>query len=607
MGAAWGIAVALAAGMLAQVAAVRLGVPGIVVLLVTGVALGPDVTGVLDPATIGARGDLIALGVAVILFEGGLGLDAARLRRLQRPLLLLLTAGAAISMATGAFAVRLVLGLPWAVAVLYGAIMIVTGPTVVTPLLSRLTIDREVRELLVGEGVLIDPLGAIVAIVTLEAVSGGNGLLASATLVVVRLGVGAAIGVAAGGGLAFVLRRRWIPEELQNPLVLGVVLLAATLASRLSAEAGLMAAVVQGVVMANAGLREIRRLREFKEALTVLVLSLLFVILAAGLRLANVALLGWRGLAVVALLVWIGRPLAVLLATAGSGLAPRQRLFVAWICPRGIVAAGVAGLFHVLLDQAGIPGGAELEALVFVTVACTVTLQGLTARRMARALGVDTPSLFGTIVVGADRLGRLLERLLVSLGRQVAVVDRDPGLCRRARAAGLSVYEGDALSLDTLEEAGARYADTVICVTRNPELNALVVQRMRASFPIEYAFALAGELEDGIDAVGAVFPGDFPGVDEANRALRAGRFDVARWIVPPGDVVGRRLGDLPYAPGEFALLVKRGDGVLVATADWDLAAGDEIWCGRVSAGESPLAAVLDAAAPPALAPAAARP
>ena len=585
-------AVALAAGIAAQAVAARAAIPSIVVLLMTGVVLGPDAFAVLDPEVFGAgRADLVSLAVTVILFEGGLALDVHRLRQQQRSLLLLLTLGAAASMAFGAFAAHLLYGMALPIAILYGATIIVTGPTVVTPLLSRVTVPRPVRELLVSEGVLIDPIGAIVAIVAIDAVVGNHGVLASGWLIVARLGVGAAVGVAAGLGLAVVLGRGWIPEDLRNPAVLGVVLLVAACVSRFSTESGLMAAVAQGIVLANVGLRELGRLREFKEALTVILLSFLFVVLAADLRLGAVYALGWRALAVVAVVVWVARPLAVLAATAGSSLTLRERLFVAWICPRGIVAAAVAGLFRILLDEAGIAGGGDLEALVFVTVAFTVSVQGLTAGTVARLLGVDHPIPQGTIIVGADHLGRLLARLLAHLRRRVVMIDKNPAFCRIARAAQLTVYEGDALSTDALEDAGARYADTVVALTRNPELNALVAQRVRDNFRVERILAL------GTDAAGSpagdLFPGHFPGVDEANQLLRLHHLRIVQYVVLAGDAVGRRLTEIPYADGEFALLAQRGEGVLIATADQRLAPGDQLWCARSVGTPSPLAALLE--------------
>ncbi|MDG2304885.1 MAG: cation:proton antiporter [Candidatus Binatia bacterium] len=579
-------AIALAAGMFAQVLAARMAIPSIVLLLVAGTLLGPDVLGWLDPGAFGAgRADLVTLAVIVILFEGGLALDINRLRAQQKSLLLLLTLGAALSMLVGTLAAYAILDMPGSVAILYGSLMIVTGPTVVKPLLSRIKLARRVRELLVSEGVLIDPIGAIVALVAAEWVIGQHDLVVSGGLVVFRLALGGAVGFAAGWILAEIMKRRWIPEDLVNPSVLGIAVVVAALASRISAEAGLMAAVAQGITMANRSVPDVGRLREFKETLTLILLSFLFVVLAADLSLSEVTALGWDGLLVVALVAWVARPLGVFLSTIGSDLSWKERAFVAWICPRGIVAAAVAGFFHNLLDEAEIPGGASLEALVFVTVAATVTLQGLTARPLANLLKIDFPSLQGTLVIGASRFSRLVARTLVDLGRNVVLVDRNPSLCRAAQSEGLVAITGDAFSLDDLERAGGRYADTVLAITTNASLNELAAKRVHENLLVERVLAIHENSEDDDSQL---FPGNFPGVDEANRLVRLGRLETVEHEVEAAEWKGRKLSELPYAEGEFAIALRRGDSVLVATAGEVLAVGDRLSCARPSGATSNL-------------------
>ena len=574
-------ALALMAGTMAQAFATRMGLPSIVLLLATGFLLGPDFLDFLDPqALAGGRETIVSLAVTIILFEGGLALDLDRLRRQQRSLLLLVTLGGAISMVLGTLAARFAVGLSWSVSLLYGSLMIVTGPTVVTPLLSRLKIERRLRELLVSEGVLIDPIGAIVALVAAEWVVGHAGFLESGWLVILRLSLGAAAGFASGVVLATALKRQWIPEHLINPTVLGVTLAVATFASGLSAEAGLMAAVAQGVTMANRQIPGIGKLRDFKEALTLIMLAFLFVTLAAGLRLEFVEALGWNALIVVAILIWIARPLSVFLATYGSEMPVRERIFAAWICPRGIVAAAVAGLFHLLLEQSEIPGGAELEALVFVTVACTVTLQGLTARPVARLLKIDFPSLLGTVIIGADAFSRKIGRLLTDLGRPVVHVDRNPALCERARDAKLVAVEGDALSLETLENAGARYADVIVAMTGNNALNDLAIQKARESFMAERYLGLGSAAipdDAGRRPQDVLFPGNFPGIQEAGRLTRLEKLEIKdRLAINKKDLL-KPLRDLPYAPGEFAVVVVRSGAVNLATGDLQLSVGDVLY------------------------------
>jgi hypothetical protein len=296
---------------------------------------------------------------------------------------------------------------------------------------------------------------------------------------------------------------------------------------------------------------------------------------------------------VVFALLWVCRPLAVFASTLGSNLSVRERLFLAWICPRGIVAAAVAGLFALLLDEAGVPGGGELQALVFLTVAVSVTLQGLTARRVARLLGVDFPNLYTTIIVGADRLGRLAAHLLISQGREVVLLDRSPWFGRIARHEGLLVCEADALSVDGLEEAGAARADTLVAITRNAELNALVLQRARENFRIERGLAWTESPEDRASAPMRPFPGNFAGPDPVNAALRAGELAVASYRVADDAAVGTRVDALPWDDREFAILLKRGDAVVLVTGDHRLAKGDVLWCLKPKGKPSALGSLLD--------------
>jgi NhaP-type Na+/H+ or K+/H+ antiporter len=584
---------ALAIGLAAQVLATRFGIPSIVLLLGAGVAAGPDGLGILLPAALGdGIAPLVTLAVTVILFEGGLALRLEELRAQQRSLSLLLTLGAAVSFVIGTLAAALLLGLPWRIAGLYGALMIVTGPTVVTPMLARIPLARRVRELLIGEGVLIDPIGAIIAIVAAEYVVGHYQAWEMGGLVFLRLGIGGAIGGIVGLLVAVALRRNWIPELMRNPVVLASALTAAAVASRISSEAGLMSAVVQGVVMGNIGLRGLGALRQFKEEMTILLLSFIFVLLAADLRLAAIAEIGFASLAVVTAVIWVARPLAVFASTLGSDLSLRERIFVAWVCPRGIVAVSVAGLFAFELDAAGIAGGDALEALVFVTVAVTVLLQGTTAASVAAALGIDRPVHQGTIIVGANELGLLLARLLKQLDRQVALVDTNPRLAQRARDACLAVFEGDARSIETLEVSGAQYAYALLAVTSNSELNIVVRDRVHANFRVDRVLAVSGEPEG--DAASLPFPGSFPGVDEVNRQLRLKKarlaaYHVARADAPEVDLLLRKL---PWTANEFALLLVRRGSVYVASASQVLQVDDVLVCLEAGAGDSRLAADL---------------
>jgi NhaP-type Na+/H+ or K+/H+ antiporter len=393
------IALALVAGMFAQATAQHLRIPGIVLLLATGVLLGPDLLGIVRPAGLGASlGALVGFAVAVILFEGGMSLDLKRLRREARSIRQLVTLGALVTAAGAALATRWILGWSWVTAILFGTLVMVTGPTVISPLVRRIKLKPRVATVLEAEGVFVDAIGAIVAVVALEvAISPSGSLAVAAWHTVSRLGFGAALGLAGGLLLSRLLHREGlIPEGLQSVLTLAVAVALFEGSNAVMPESGIVTVVMAGLVVGNSRAPAVADLREFKEQLTVMLVGLLFVLLAADVRLAQVRALGWAGLATVLVLMFVVRPLNVLAGTFGSDLSWRERAFIAWLAPRGIVAAAVSSLFAQTLTREGMPGGTELRALMFLVIAVTVVVQGLTGGLVAGRLGLRRPSDSGT-------------------------------------------------------------------------------------------------------------------------------------------------------------------------------------------------------------------
>ncbi|HYG62740.1 MAG TPA: cation:proton antiporter, partial [Thermoanaerobaculia bacterium] len=323
------IAIALAAGMLAQVAARHLRMPGIVLLLATGVLLGPDLLGVIRPGTLGTSlQDLVGFAVAVILFEGGMNLNLGRLRREARSIRQLVTLGALVTAAGGAVAARLLMGWEWPTAVLFGTLVMVTGPTVITPLLRRLKIKTRVATVLEAEGVLADAIGAVAAVVALEVVISPAGSLAhGAWDLVARLGFGALLGVLGGVAAAALLRfEKVVPEGLESVLTLSIAVALFQGSNAILGETGIVAVVVAGMVVGNAHSHFLAEMREFKEQVSVMLIGLLFVLLAADVRVSQVVSLGWAGVATVLALMLVVRPLNILVGTLGSDLTARERL-----------------------------------------------------------------------------------------------------------------------------------------------------------------------------------------------------------------------------------------------------------------------------------------
>jgi NhaP-type Na+/H+ or K+/H+ antiporter len=496
------VALALAAGMLAQIIARHVGLPGIVILLAVGAALGPDAANVVQPETLGrALLTLVDFAVAVILFEGAMNLNLRRISREARSIRSLVTLGALISLIGGALSAHYLLGWPWQNALLFGSLVIVTGPTVVTPLIRRMRLTPSVATVLEAEGVFGDAIGAIVAIVMLEFVIGPPSMtfLRGLTHVVTRLGFGAVFGLVGGAVIALFLRfQKLVPDGLENVLTLSLVLALFQTSKALFPESGIAAVIVAGMVVGNTRFGVWRELQAFKEQLTVMLIGLLFVLLAADVRLSQVRALGWLGLVTVLVLMLVVRPLGVALSTWGSELDLKHRAFIAWMGPRGIVAAAVASYFDSELSRHHIAGGPELRAMVFVVIAVTVVTAGVSGGLMARALGLSRPRDVGWVILGTKPLGRALAESLRDAGEDVVCIDANPDFCRQAEKRGLRVVYGNGLEESTLEQAEVEARAGVIGLTSNDEVNVLFAQKARRMSRNVKLFVALENLERGV-------------------------------------------------------------------------------------------------------------
>ncbi len=495
-------ALALAGGVLAQSVARRLRLPGIVALLVIGIGLGPDGLGWVRPADLGeGLFALVDLAVAVILFEGGLNLEISRLRREQAVIRRLVTWGALVTLLGAGLAARFLMDWSWGLSILFGSLVVVTGPTVVGPLVSELRLRPRVGALLEAEGVLIDPIGAILAVLVLGiTISPGIGTLATGGLgFFLRLFFGAAAGVLGGFLLARLLAiRRGVPEGHQNIVALASVLLLFECCDTLVPHSGIMAVTAAGVVVGNLRTLVDRDLREFKDQLSVLLIGLLFVMLAADVRYEEVRALGIPGLLVVASLIFVVRPLQVFISTRDSDLSLAERTFVAWVAPRGIVAAAIASIVARSLAEAGIPGGIELRALVFLTIAITVVSAGLGAGIVGTWLGVRLPGRDGVAILSANELGIRLAKILTEAGRRIVFLDSNPHKSRIAEESGFSVVFGNAIQERTMQRANLQSIATVVALTPNKTLNGVFVNRAREDFGVPKGLIAASEVDGGL-------------------------------------------------------------------------------------------------------------
>ncbi len=531
------VSLALAAGVVAQTLARHLKIPGIVLLLAAGVTLGPDGIGLIRPAELGPALDiLIGFSVAVILFDGGLNLDLRRMRRQGKVIRRLLSTGVIVTVVGAAAAARLAMGWGWTPALLFGTLVIVTGPTVVTPLLRRIKVRRSVETILESEGVLIDAVGAVIAVVALEIALGEAHMAAGALSAPLRLVTGLAVGLAGGGLMGLLLRwRTVVPDGYATIFTLSFTLAAYQLSNALVPESGIMAAITAGAIVANANPESEREIREFKEQLTVLLIGMLFVLLAADVRLAEVAALGWPGVLVVLALVLVVRPLNIVVCTVGSGLDWHERAFLAWVAPRGIVAAAVASLFATRLDAVGHGYGQQLRALVFLVIAATVVLQGMTAGWVARLLGVRRPGSKGVALLGAGPGPRLMARLLEDHGQDVVLIDASPGVCQEAEAEGLRVIFGNGLDEGVILRAQMDTRRVAVGATLNEGVNLLFARKMREDAKVPRVLALGEAGHAGVTrehfaaaGVGILFGGEID-AEMWSARLRRGKTATALW------------------------------------------------------------------------------
>lgn len=490
----------LVLGIAAQWLAWRLRLPSILLLLIFGFVAGP-ITGFLDPDHL--FGDLlfpiVSLAVAVILFEGGLSLKFAELRAMGVVLRNLITLGALVTWVVSVAAAYFVVGLDFELAVLFGAILIVTGPTVIGPLLRFVRPAGQTSPILKWEGIVIDPIGAVLAVLVFETIQASHIDEATAAIafgLVKTILIGIVVGVSSAGLLMIAFRRHWIPDHLHNAAALMLVVSAFALSNAFQEESGLLTVTVMGVVLANQRWVSIKHIVEFKENLRVLFISGLFIILSARLQLADLAQVGLGSLAFLTILILIARPLAVVVSTLGSDLKWGERAFLAWMAPRGIVAAAVSSVFALRLTEEGFTQARLLVPLTFVVIVGTVTIYGLTALPIARWLGVVKAKPQGLLIAGAHGWARAIARTLNECGLATLLVDTNPAHIAAAHAEGLHAQHHSILSEEFQEEVDLTGIGRLLALTSNDEVNSLAALHFAEVFGRTEIYQLSAQTYD---------------------------------------------------------------------------------------------------------------
>ena len=483
-----------ALGVGSQWLAWRMRLPAIVLMLLAGIIIGP-VLGVFDPVRdIGPlMGPMISIAVAIILFEGGLTLNFHSLQDAVKGVKRLVFIGAPLGWLTSALTLHYAAGLSWESAAVFGGIMIVTGPTVIAPLLRTARLARRPAALLQWEAIINDPIGALAAVLAFEVVL----VLNTATTVgeavidlIVGITVASIAGAAGGYGLARAFKRGWVPEYMKVPVLFSLLLAIFAATDQVLHESGLLAVTIMGIVIANANLPSYEELRRFKEHATVLLVSGVFILLASNLDFAALGQLTWRAVLFVALVVLVARPLTVLVSLLGSGVPWREQLLVAFTGPRGVVLVAVAGLFGDRLLNLGFEDAALIGPLAFALVAVTVVLHGFTLAPVARWLGLtgaDTPDV---IVVGGSPWATEFAETLKKVDVPVLMTDPNYGNLRQARSAGIPTFSGDILSEAAEQRLELVSYATIVAATSNDAYNTLVATDLAPEFGRENVFQI---------------------------------------------------------------------------------------------------------------------
>jgi NhaP-type Na+/H+ or K+/H+ antiporter len=481
-------------GIGAQWFAWRFRLPAILLLSLFGLVAGPWLGWISPGAQLGTMLDpLVGLLVSVILFEGGMNLRFHELREAGPGVIRLGSAGVAITWLLGSAAARYVAELSWPVAVLFGAIIVVTGPTVIMPMLRQARLKQRPASLLKWEGIINDPTGALLAVLVFEYFSylgSGAAIIQVLSGLAIAIATGVTLGVGGGYLLGKAFSKDYVPEFLKAPVTLAMVLVCYGFANQAQHEAGLLATTLLGMTMGNMQLRSIDELRRFKEYVSILLVSAIFIILTANLDTHILTRLDWRSAGLLALVVFVVRPASVLLSTIGLGMNWRERLLLAWIAPRGVVAVTITGVFAASMGEQGYRGADLLLPLIVALVLVTVILHGSTIGWLARKLGLAAASQNGIIIVGASNWSTDLAIQLKEMNIPVLVADSSWYNMSKARLSGIRTHYGEILSEHAEMELDLSDMGVLLATTSNDAYNAFVCSRFAPELGRNQVFQL---------------------------------------------------------------------------------------------------------------------
>lgn len=502
-------------GILAQWVAWRFKIPAILPLILIGLLVGPiaaeflsnDGSKYIEPIWNGKKGlfpgeglyNFVSLAISIILFEGGLTLKKNEINNVGPVITKLITLGSAITFFAAGIIAHYLFELRWDLSFLFAALIIVTGPTVITPILRNIPLKKDLSAVLKWEGILIDPIGALVAVLVFEFISvgGDSGFTKTALMEFGKIVLfGTTFGFTFAHALAFIVNKKLVPHYLLNVVSLSVVLLVFVESEIFAHESGLLAVVVMGMVLGNIKLKNIEELLYFKESLSVLLISILFILLSANIDIQDLELvINWNTLILFLLVVLIIRPIAVFASSFGSTLKFKEKLFISWVGPRGIVAAGIASLFGGKLVNQGVPGAEYITPLVFTIVLGTVLLNATTARIFAKLVGVFLVKSEGILIVGASQFSRIIANYLHKNGRHVVLIDSNQNNIAKAKELGIRAISTSIYSDSLFDDVELNDVGYVMALTGNTEINKYAINKFGNQFGENGSFRLVSKSE----------------------------------------------------------------------------------------------------------------
>lgn len=502
-------------GILAQWVAWKFKIPAILPLILIGLLVGPiaaeflssDGTKWIEPIWNQEEGlfpgeslfYFVSLAISIILFEGGLTLKINEIKNVGPVITKLITIGSVITFFGGAIAAYYIFNLSWEISFLFSGLIIVTGPTVITPILRNIPLKKDVSAVLKWEGILIDPIGALVAVLVFEFISvGGGGEFTKTAFIefgkIVLFGF--TFGFTFAHALNFIINKKWVPHYLLNVFALAAVLGVFVLSDNFAHESGLLSVVVMGMVLGNTKSPYLKELLYFKESLSVLLISILFILLAANINMEDLYLIyNWETVILFAVIVFVVRPLGVFLSTYKSTLKTNEKLFISWVGPRGIVAAGIASLFGLKLAKDGVPGAEYITPLVFMIVLGTVLLNATTARAFARLVGVFLKQSNGILIVGASKISQLIGIYLEENNRHVVLIDSNINNINEAKDAGLEALNVNIYSESLLDNIELNDVGYLMALTGNSQINKYAIDKFSKQFGENGSFRLVSPAE----------------------------------------------------------------------------------------------------------------